>query len=56
MERKDQILNKIKEQKDSLQSKSYEYKCLRCGLVLTFNRNQPNIRCPNDGNTMYRQF
>jgi predicted RNA-binding Zn-ribbon protein involved in translation (DUF1610 family) len=56
MERKDQILNKIKELKDNSNSKTYEYKCLRCGLVLTFNRNQPNISCPNDGNTMYRQF
>ena len=56
MERKDQILNHIKEQKNNSISKTYEYKCLRCGLVLSFNRNQPNIKCPNDGNTMYKEF
>lgn len=32
----------------------YEYECKRCGLVLEFNRNQPNAKCPNDGSTMYR--
>lgn len=33
---------------------SYEYKCLRCGLTLEFNRNQTSAKCPNDGSTMYR--
>jgi predicted RNA-binding Zn-ribbon protein involved in translation (DUF1610 family) len=56
MERKDQILNKIKEIKHNTVSKTYEYECLRCGLVLSFNRNQSNVKCPNDGNTMYKKF
>lgn len=33
---------------------SYNYQCRKCGLVLEFNRNQPNVKCPNDGSTMYR--
>jgi hypothetical protein len=58
----DQILNSIKNSLDKSccqegEEKSlagYEYECKRCGLVLEFNRNQPNAKCPNDGSTMYR--
>lgn len=33
---------------------NYKYECKKCGLVLEFNRNQTYVKCPNDGNTMYR--
>jgi predicted Zn-ribbon and HTH transcriptional regulator len=33
---------------------SYQYQCRKCGLILETNRNQPNLKCPNDGSTMYR--
>jgi rubrerythrin len=56
MTRFNEILNAIKN--SLLQTKkiaaSYEYECRKCGLVLETNRNQPNLKCPNDGSTMYR--
>jgi rubrerythrin len=51
-----QILNSIKSavlNKHKITA-SYEYQCRKCGLILDFNRNQPNVKCPNDGSTMYR--
>jgi len=59
MNRFAQILNGIKDYFDKQISTnktvaSYEYQCRKCGLVLEFNRNQPNVKCPNDGSTMYR--
>jgi len=50
------ILNGIKDQKENKvnSKRTYEYKCLKCGLIAMFDRNQPSARCPNDGYTMYR--
>lgn len=47
---KDSCCNNTEEKTEA----GYEYQCKRCGLVLEFNRNQPNAKCPNDGSTMYR--
>jgi hypothetical protein len=57
-DRASQILNLIKEAKAITGSKpheQYEYLCPKCGLILTFNRNQVEVICPNDGRTMRRQ-
>ena len=48
------LSNSCCDKADEKVSASYEYECKRCGLVLEFNRNQPNAKCPNDGSTMYR--
>jgi hypothetical protein len=50
------ILNTIKAKICGFKDKAntYEYECRKCGLILTTNRNQPGLRCPNDGSTMYR--
>lgn len=53
-ERKNFILDSIKEQKTKTQSNNFSYNCLRCGLTLSFDRNQTRVVCPNDGNFMYR--
>lgn len=53
-ERKNFILDSIKEQKTKTQSNNFSYNCLRCGLTLSFDRNQTRVVCPNDGNSMYR--
>ena len=44
------------ENKHTENASSYEYKCRKCGLILEFNRNQPDAICPRDGSTMYRIF
>lgn len=51
-----QILNSIKStlSKCAKTIAGYEYHCRKCGLVLETNRNQPGLKCPNDGSTMYR--
>lgn len=40
--------------KETIVGASYEYRCLKCGLTLDFNRNQTSVKCPNDGSNMYR--
>jgi len=27
----------------------YTYKCPKCGLILTYDRAMPGVKCPNDG-------
>ena len=57
MTRFHQILNTIKSTLNKKTTKtvaSYEYQCRKCGLILETNRNQPGLKCPNDGSTMYR--
>lgn len=50
-----QIKNSILKKNESVcTSASYKYKCLKCGLILEFNRNQSSTRCPNDNSTMLR--
>lgn len=50
-----QIKNSILEKNEQARtSASYRYKCLKCGLILEFNRNQSSTKCPNDNSTMLR--
>lgn len=44
----------IKYNEKNISGTSHEYRCPKCGLVLTFNRNQPSVECPNDGTRMIR--
>jgi DNA-directed RNA polymerase subunit RPC12/RpoP len=46
------VQDKLTEKKT--EGKTYEYECLRCGLTLTFKRNQTDVKCPNDGSRMYK--
>lgn len=41
------------EQWKNLTKGSYQYRCPKCGLILEYNRQKANYKCPKDNTTMY---